>query len=145
MVRDSSPLTKVTVGPNELTPISKVPGALHNVIYSTSSIASSHIPYSANQMRRGNEMDDSVVSATPRSSTSSVFQLQVEPNPNPVYTSSHLTHNNMQHNLHPPPQPVHSPIFNQANGMHNPFVKNNSNNVNHTNNLLLSSANFYSE
>ncbi|CAL8080595.1 unnamed protein product [Orchesella dallaii] len=144
MVRDSSPLTKVTVAPNELTPIPKVPGALHNVIYSTSSVASSHIPYGANQMRRGNELDDSVISATPRSSTSSVFQLQVEPNMNHLYANSHSTHNNIQHNLHPPPQPVHSPIFNQSNGMHNPFVKSNTNNVNH-NNLLLSSANFYPE
>ena len=145
MARDVSPLANVTVAQNELTPIPKIPGALtSHVIYSSSSVASSHIPYNAIHMPRGriNELDDSVMSTM--SSSSSMFQVHVDPkvsSTNPLISS-----NSAPNLLQPPPTQSVSPVYTQANGRHNynPFNPN-SNPGNSTQNLLMSSANFYPE
>lgn len=167
MARDVSPLTKMTLGSNnELTPIPKVPGTLNNVIYTSSSVASSHhhhhhhnshIPYSAIPMPRSGDggggggglgLDDSSVmtSATPsRSSTSSMFQVHVDPKQQHNYGNSLQDPNQQFHQqlLQLPHQPVHSPVYSQANGRHNPFTPVSPHNNN--TNILMSSANLYPE
>lgn len=135
MVREVTPLTKLPYSANELTPIPKVPGSMSNVIYSNSSSVASHVPYSTIPIPKG-ELDDSVASATPKSSTSSMFQVHIDPK----QSVHNLSTNPQQYNLQLPQQQVHSPIYSQTNGRHNPFTgTSNSNNGN----LLMSSANNY--
>lgn len=160
MVRDVTPLSKVSVGPaNEITPISKIPGALSHVIYSTSSVASSHVPYTALQMQRRIGMDDNDISivssvATPKSSTSSISQIHIEPrtnssNPQSQYHLNQGMYAGESERLHVPALPLNSPLYNQPsssnsnnNGSqnHNPF---NPVTSNMNTNLLISSANYF--